>query len=106
MWASCARSPSRSPPWTPRRSASRARLSAPACATSRLPQKFSKADLRAGHEFAISSGLTFTEDATMCADAGIDVFFVEGDERNLKVTTPGDVNLATHLLRHEGEEDV
>ncbi|MFV0285133.1 MAG: 2-C-methyl-D-erythritol 4-phosphate cytidylyltransferase [Demequina sp.] len=71
-----------------------------------LPQKFSKADLRAGHEFAIASGLTFTEDATMCADAGIDVFFVEGDERNLKVTTPGDVNLATHLLRHEGEEDV
>lgn len=71
-----------------------------------LPQKFAKADLRAGHEFALSSGLTFTEDATMCADAGIDVFFVEGDERNLKVTTPGDVNLATHLLRHEGQEDV
>ncbi|MDE0572229.1 2-C-methyl-D-erythritol 4-phosphate cytidylyltransferase [Demequina sp. B12] len=70
-----------------------------------LPQKFAAADLRKGHEFAIAEGRTFTEDATMCADAGIDVFFIEGDESNLKVTTPGDVRLATHLFRTRGEDD-
>lgn len=71
-----------------------------------LPQKFALADLRKGHEFAAASGTHYTEDATMCADAGIDVFFVEGSENNLKVTTPGDVNLATMLLRREGNENV
>lgn len=71
-----------------------------------LPQKFNLADLRKGHEFATASGTHYTEDATMCADAGIDVFFVEGSEDNLKVTTPGDVNLATMLLRHEGDVNV
>ncbi|WP_061963344.1 IspD/TarI family cytidylyltransferase [Demequina aurantiaca] len=71
-----------------------------------LPQKFNLDDLRRGHEFASASGTHYTEDATMCADAGIDVFFVEGSEHNLKVTTPGDVNLATMLLRREGDENV
>lgn len=71
-----------------------------------LPQKFKREDLRKGHTFASESGTHYTEDATMCADAGIDVFFVEGSEKNLKVTTPGDVNLATMLLRREGDENV
>jgi 2-C-methyl-D-erythritol 4-phosphate cytidylyltransferase len=71
-----------------------------------LPQKFNLGDLRKGHEYASESGTHYTEDATMCVDAGVDVFFIEGSENNLKVTTPGDVNLATMLLRHEGDENV
>ena len=63
-----------------------------------LPQKFEKATLEAGHAYAKTQGLVFTEDATLCAVAGADVFFLEGDDRNIKVTTPLDVRIAGFLL--------
>jgi 2-C-methyl-D-erythritol 4-phosphate cytidylyltransferase len=63
-----------------------------------LPQKFAKADLVAAHEFAKAEGRTFTEDATLVAVAGHEVRFIDGQDRNIKVTTPTDVKLATYLL--------
>ena len=63
-----------------------------------LPQKFSAAALRSGHEFATREGLTFTEDATMCVTAGFPVFFTTGDDSNIKVTTPVDVQIAGFIL--------
>jgi 2-C-methyl-D-erythritol 4-phosphate cytidylyltransferase len=63
-----------------------------------LPQKFSKAALAEAHAAAESGDLTFTEDATLCATAGLDVRFIDGSDRNLKVTTVTDVSLATFLL--------
>lgn len=70
-----------------------------------LPQKFSKATLIAAHEYAAREGVTFTEDATLCAVAGFDVRFLEGNDRNLKVTTPVDVHIAGYLLGNEAEDE-
>jgi 2-C-methyl-D-erythritol 4-phosphate cytidylyltransferase len=69
-----------------------------------LPQKFATADLVDAHAKAGASGRTFTEDATLVASAGHEVRFVDGSDRNIKVTTPTDVGLATYLLtgREEG----
>lgn len=69
-----------------------------------LPQKFNLADLRDAHAYAQREGVVFTEDATLLAVAGKDVYFIPGSDRNLKVTTPTDVRLATFLL--QGEEDL
>ncbi|MGC5167020.1 IspD/TarI family cytidylyltransferase [Luteimicrobium sp. DT211] len=69
-----------------------------------LPQKFAKADLAAAHAFAAAEGRTFTEDATLVAVAGHEVHFINGQDRNIKVTTPTDVQLATYLLTG-GEEN-
>ncbi|MEN0129057.1 MAG: 2-C-methyl-D-erythritol 4-phosphate cytidylyltransferase [Brevundimonas sp.] len=63
-----------------------------------LPQKFSTADLRDAHAFAEREDRLFTEDATLVAVAGHDVRFVPGSDRNIKVTTPTDIKLATYLL--------
>ena len=59
-----------------------------------LPQKFELSALVAAHEYADREGVTFTEDATLCAVAGTDVRFTDGTDRNFKVTTPTDVRLA------------
>lgn len=63
-----------------------------------LPQKFRRATLIAAHEYAVANGLSFTEDATLCAVAGFDVRFIDGTDHNFKVTTLTDVQLAAHLL--------
>jgi 4-diphosphocytidyl-2-methyl-D-erithritol synthase len=69
-----------------------------------LPQKFKKSTLVAAHSFAEREGLVFTEDATLCAVSGADVFFIDGADRNFKVTTKIDVRLAGYLLGNEVEE--
>ncbi|GAA4838112.1 IspD/TarI family cytidylyltransferase [Luteimicrobium xylanilyticum] len=68
-----------------------------------LPQKFAKADLIAAHDQAAADGRTFTEDATMVAVSGHEVRFIDGHDRNIKVTTPTDVRLATNLLTNDEE---
>jgi 2-C-methyl-D-erythritol 4-phosphate cytidylyltransferase len=70
-----------------------------------LPQKFSKSTLVAAHEYAAREGVVFTEDATLCAVAGFDVRFLEGSDRNFKVTTPVDVQLAGYLLGNEANDE-
>lgn len=69
-----------------------------------LPQKFLKSDLADAHKQAADEHLVFTEDATLCAVTGHDVHFIDGQDTNLKVTTPTDVKLAGFLLG--GDEDV
>lgn len=70
-----------------------------------LPQKFDLATLTAAHEYAEREGVTFTEDATLCAVAGFDVRFIDGTDRNFKVTTVTDVRLAGFLLGNEASDD-
>jgi len=70
-----------------------------------LPQKFRRATLAAAHEHAAREGLSFTEDATLCAVAGFDVHCIHGSDRNFKVTTKTDVRLAGHLLGGGDAED-
>jgi 2-C-methyl-D-erythritol 4-phosphate cytidylyltransferase len=63
-----------------------------------LPQKFLKSDLVEAHESARAQGLVFTEDATLCAVTGHEVHYIDGQDANIKVTTPTDVKLAGFLL--------
>jgi 2-C-methyl-D-erythritol 4-phosphate cytidylyltransferase len=70
-----------------------------------LPQKFRKSTLLAAHAYAATEGITFTEDATLCAVAGFDVRFLDGSDRNLKVTTPADVLIAGYLLGNEADDE-
>lgn len=71
-----------------------------------LPQKFVKSALLAAHEKAQSEGVEYTEDATLVADAGFPVHFLDGSDANIKVTSPTDVRMATVLLQGERDRDV
>jgi 2-C-methyl-D-erythritol 4-phosphate cytidylyltransferase len=70
-----------------------------------LPQKFSLADLKKGHEFAAGQDVVFTEDATLLAAAGLAVHFVDGSDTNIKVTTPTDIHLAVSLLHGQADDE-
>lgn len=68
-----------------------------------LPQKFSLKDLKNAHQWAVLNNKIYTEDATLCADYGLNVFYIDGDESNIKVTTSNDIRIANFLLG--GKED-
>jgi 2-C-methyl-D-erythritol 4-phosphate cytidylyltransferase len=70
-----------------------------------LPQKFAKSTLVAAHQYAAREGVVFTEDATLCAVAGFDVRYIDGVDRNFKVTTRVDVQLAGYLLGSEAADE-
>lgn len=70
-----------------------------------LPQKFSKSDLQAAHDRAVEQGVEFTEDATLVADSGFPVHFIDGSDENFKVTTKTDLKMAGFLLRPEEGDD-
>jgi len=70
-----------------------------------LPQKFNKNDLEDSHQKSIKEDMTFTEDATLCAYYGKEVFYLTGKDSNIKVTTQTDKSIVAHLLQGEkGEE--
>jgi 2-C-methyl-D-erythritol 4-phosphate cytidylyltransferase / 2-C-methyl-D-erythritol 2,4-cyclodiphosphate synthase len=58
------------------------------------PQAFQAEILR----MALASGADATDEATLVERAGFPVRLVEGDPRNVKITTPADVELAERLL--------
>lgn len=70
-----------------------------------LPQKFLKADLEHAHRFAQENKLIFTEDATLVAESGRHVEFIDGANENFKVTTSVDVRLATFLMQETEVDD-
>lgn len=70
-----------------------------------LPQKFSKSDLQNSHTRALEQKTEYTEDATLVADSGFPVHFVDGSDRNFKVTTSTDLKMAGFLLRPEEDDD-
>jgi 2-C-methyl-D-erythritol 4-phosphate cytidylyltransferase len=59
------------------------------------PQAFEADLLRKAH----AGGTEATDDATLVEALGATVRVVPGDPRNLKITTPADLELAEHLLR-------
>lgn len=70
-----------------------------------LPQRFSKSDLQDAHSRALEQKREYTEDATLVADSGFPVHFVDGSDRNFKVTTSTDLKMAGFLLRPEEDDD-
>jgi 2-C-methyl-D-erythritol 4-phosphate cytidylyltransferase len=62
------------------------------------PQAFTALSLRAAHQRAPSDGIEATDDASLVEQAGGRVVVVLGDERNIKITTPAELELAEALL--------
>ena len=66
------------------------------------PQAFEYKLIRQAHETLIDK--SFTDDAGMVEFLGKDVYIVEGDYRNIKVTTKSDLALAkTYLEEIHGQ---
>jgi len=62
------------------------------------PQVFDIDLLRGALKKAIATGTMITDDCSAVENMGMSVKIVEGDERNLKVTTPMDLQIARVLL--------
>lgn len=63
------------------------------------PQGFDFTAILDAHEAAFAAGRTgFSDDAAVAEWAGIDVVLVAGSERNLKLTTEADLEMAERLL--------
>lgn len=70
-----------------------------------LPQKFNLATLRAGHKKAVAENTEFTEDAALCQTMlGADVFFIEGETSNIKVTNPEDFHVVKLLVEERAKK--
>jgi len=64
------------------------------------PQVFRYEDIMKAHRIAVTEAWEdATDDAFLVEKLGIPVMVVEGSERNIKVTTPHDLELARFLLR-------
>ncbi len=63
------------------------------------PQIFRYRDILAAHERALSEGWEeATDDSLLVEKTGITVTVVEGSDRNIKVTTPFDLEMARNIL--------
>lgn len=62
------------------------------------PQVFDVDLLRGALKKASMASLAITDDCSAVENMGMSVKIVEGDERNIKVTTPGDLKIAQLLL--------
>lgn len=63
------------------------------------PQGFSGELIRRVYQAATADGTVATDCASLCEHAGIAVHVIDGEERNIKVTTAFDLELASMLLR-------
>lgn len=63
------------------------------------PQAFRIALLRKAHERARKSGFKATDDCMLVEELGIRVHCVEGDDYNIKITTPADMVFAEAVCR-------
>ncbi len=63
------------------------------------PQGFEVKVLKQCHEMGRNSGWEVTDDAALFERGGLPVRIVEGEETNLKVTTPVDLAIAEFILR-------
>jgi len=65
------------------------------------PQVFDAGLLREAFARAAADGFTTSDEAGLVERLGHDVYVVLGSERNLKITRPGDMELAEFYLRQE-----
>ena len=64
------------------------------------PQAFPTAVLKNANRLALDAGFTGTDDASLVERfTEVDVKIVEGDDRNMKLTTPEDIEYAQFLMR-------
>lgn len=67
------------------------------------PQAFRRSELILAHERAAEQGFTGTDDSVLIERMGIRVKIVEGDYRNIKITTPDDLDYAAYI-RSRGQQ--
>lgn len=67
------------------------------------PQVFDAQLLRAALQSAIQGGAAVTDDCSAVERLGKEVTLVDGDEENIKITTPLDLLLAEAILQKRGE---
>jgi 2-C-methyl-D-erythritol 4-phosphate cytidylyltransferase len=65
------------------------------------PQAFEFELLYEAHEIAVKNGYSSTDDCALVENVGIKPVVIEGDYRNLKITTPEDLDIAEVLLKTE-----
>ena len=58
------------------------------------PQGFKTETLKAAYENVRANGLSVTDDASVTEAYGIKTTIVEGDYKNIKITTPEDLDIA------------
>ncbi|MGH2740043.1 MAG: 2-C-methyl-D-erythritol 4-phosphate cytidylyltransferase [Actinomycetota bacterium] len=58
------------------------------------PQAFRRGALEESHQRAVETAMTATDDAALLEAAGFRIVTVPGDARNLKITTPADLEIA------------
>ncbi|HEY0081349.1 MAG TPA: 2-C-methyl-D-erythritol 4-phosphate cytidylyltransferase, partial [Pyrinomonadaceae bacterium] len=63
------------------------------------PQCFRYELLRRAYTHARAEGIDATDDSALVEMLGVQVFVVEGDARNIKITRPEDFALAEILLK-------
>ena len=68
------------------------------------PQVFQTDLLKGALSDASAKGLSFTDDATAVERMGLRLQAVEGDEENIKLTTPEDFELAKGILERKREQ--
>jgi 2-C-methyl-D-erythritol 4-phosphate cytidylyltransferase len=68
------------------------------------PQVFDAELLRAALKSAIDQDLPITDDCSAVELMGKTVYLVDGEETNIKITTPTDLIIASALLRNKGEQ--
>lgn len=68
------------------------------------PQGFEVALLKSCHEKGQAQGWQVTDDAALLEKCGISVKIVEGEETNLKVTTPVDLAIAQFILQNRDRD--
>ena len=69
------------------------------------PQGFEVELLKACHDRGMAQGWQVTDDAALLEKCGIDVRIVEGEETNLKVTTPVDLAIAQFILQQRDRKE-
>jgi 2-C-methyl-D-erythritol 4-phosphate cytidylyltransferase len=69
------------------------------------PQAFRTGLLRDAFAMAVRDGLSASDDAGLVERLGHDVYVVSGSPRNLKVTRPGDMELAKFYLEQERKKN-
>jgi 2-C-methyl-D-erythritol 4-phosphate cytidylyltransferase len=66
------------------------------------PQGFRYNILKKTFDDAVTDGFLGTDEASLIERAGLPVEVVMGSHRNIKITTPADMELAEFYLKHEG----
>src|SRR5271163_3441071 len=65
------------------------------------PQGFRYSILKKAFDDAVADGFLGTDEASLIERAGLPVVVVMGSARNIKITTPADMELAEFYLKHE-----